>query len=35
MSAKINEIIQSFGVEKLSEVPDEKIVELLEKVKAL
>ena len=31
-SKKIKEIIQSYGVEKLSEVPDEKMAELLAKV---
>ena len=31
-SSKIKEIIQSYGVEKLSEVPDEKMTELLQKI---
>ena len=34
-SKKIKEIIQTYGVEKLSDVPDEKMTELLEKVKAI
>ena len=34
-SKKIKEIIQTYGVEKLSDVPDEKLPELLEKVKAI
>ena len=34
-SKKIKEFIQSYGVEKLSEVPDEKIIELLEKVRGI
>lgn len=34
-SKQIKEIIQTYGVEKLSDVPDEKMPELLEKVKAL
>lgn len=34
-SKKIKEIIQTYGVEKLSDVPDEKMPELLEKVKAI
>ena len=33
-SKKIKEIIQSYGVEKLSAVPDDKMAELLQKVQA-
>ena len=33
-SKKIKEIIQSYGVEKLSDVPDDKMTELLQKVQA-
>ena len=33
-SKKIKEIIQSYGVEKLSDVPDDKMIELLQKVQA-
>ena len=33
-SKKIKEIIQSYGVEKLSAVPDDKMAELLKKVQA-
>ena len=33
-SKKIKEIIQSYGVEKLSDVPNEKMTELLQKVQA-
>ena len=35
LSKKIKELIQGYGFEKLSEVPDKKILELLEKVRAL
>lgn len=35
VSSKIKEFIREYGFEKLNEVPDEKISELLEKVKAL
>ena len=35
VSKKIKEFIHDYGVEKLSDVPNEKIQELLEKVKAL
>ena len=35
VSKKIKEIIHEYGVEKLSDVPNEKMPELLEKVKAI
>lgn len=35
ISKKIKLLIQGYGVEKLNEVPDDKLKELLEKVKAL
>lgn len=35
ISKKIKSIIQGYGFEKLNEVPDDKMQELLEKVKAL